>query len=48
VGLSPASILEIDEATGELLDAYQHSTDLNECVHGLLVESSGESAATAA
>ncbi len=38
VGLSPASILEIDEASGELVDAYQHSTNVREAVHGLHVE----------
>lgn len=48
VGLSPASILEIDEASGQLLDAYQHSDDVSDCVHGLLVEPSPEAVALAA
>jgi hypothetical protein len=37
VGVSPAAILEIDERSGALLGAYQHSGDVNECVHGLYV-----------
>ncbi|MBA2253973.1 MAG: hypothetical protein H0W07_02505 [Chloroflexi bacterium] len=38
VGLSPASILEIDEASGRLVDCYGHSRNVNEAVHGLYVE----------
>jgi len=37
VGLSPASILCIDWHSGQLLDAYQYSTDLRVCIHGLAV-----------
>lgn len=37
IGLSPASILCIDLHTGELVDAYQFSHDVNECIHGLAV-----------
>ncbi|MFO8099860.1 MAG: hypothetical protein R6T83_09610 [Salinibacter sp.] len=35
VGVSPASILQIDWATGELVDAYCYSTDVRACIHGL-------------
>lgn len=35
VGLSPAAILQIDYRSEELIDAYQYSTDVNECIHGL-------------
>lgn len=35
VGISPASILQIDERTGELVDAYRYSRDVRECIHGL-------------
>jgi hypothetical protein len=35
VGVSPAAILQIDLATGDLLDAYQYSSDVHVCVHGL-------------
>jgi len=39
VGVSPAAILQIDLATGALVDAYQYSSDVHVCVHGLaLVE----------
>jgi hypothetical protein len=37
VGLSPAAILQIDWTSGELLDAYQYSSDVHVCVHGLEV-----------
>lgn len=37
VGLSPASILHINLRTSELVDAYQFSSDVNECIHGLAV-----------
>ena len=37
VGVSPASILQIDWTTGELVDAYCYSTDVRVCVHGLAV-----------
>ena len=35
VGVSPASILQIDWTTGALVDAYCYSTDVRVCVHGL-------------
>lgn len=35
VGISPASILEIDWQTGRLLGDFTYSTDLKVCVHGL-------------
>lgn len=38
VGLSPAAIIEIDEASGAFVTGYQHSRDVNDCVHGLYVE----------
>lgn len=37
VGVSPAAILQIDWTTGELEDAYQYSSDVHVCVHGLEV-----------
>jgi hypothetical protein len=37
VGFSPAAIVSIDLESGEMLDGYQHSTDVRECVHGLRV-----------
>lgn len=37
VGVSPASILQVDWATGELVDAYCYSTDVRVCIHGLEV-----------
>jgi hypothetical protein len=35
VGISPASILEIDWESGRLVDSFTYSTDLKVCVHGL-------------
>ncbi|MEI6083016.1 MAG: hypothetical protein WCS70_01805 [Verrucomicrobiota bacterium] len=35
VGISPASVLEINYKTGELIDRFTLSTSANECVHGL-------------
>lgn len=37
VGISPASILEIDYRRGELLDFYQYSTEVSDAVHGLAI-----------
>jgi len=37
VGLSPASIICIDCDSGQLLDAFQYSTDPRVCIHGLAV-----------
>lgn len=37
VGVSPAAILQIDWTSGELLDAYQYSSDVHVCIHGLEV-----------
>jgi hypothetical protein len=34
-GISPATILEINWVTGELVDLYQFSDDVQVCVHGL-------------
>lgn len=38
VGISPAAVLELDEDDGRLIDAYSHSTDVQQVVHGLRVE----------
>lgn len=35
VGISPASVLEVDYKAGKLLDMFTLSTSANECVHGL-------------
>jgi hypothetical protein len=35
VGISPASILEVDVDTGEVVDAFQFSKNVHVCVHGL-------------
>ncbi|MCG3150012.1 MAG: hypothetical protein PCFJNLEI_03479 [Verrucomicrobiae bacterium] len=35
VGISPASVLELNYKTGELLDRFTLSTGANECIHGL-------------
>lgn len=35
VGLAPASLLLVDWRTGTLVDAYQHSDDVEVCVHGI-------------
>lgn len=35
VGVSPAAILQINWETETLVDAYQYSTDVEECIHGL-------------
>jgi len=35
VGVSPAAILQINWHSGELVDAYQYSSDVHVCVHGL-------------
>ncbi len=35
VGISPASILEIDTRQDKLLDLYQYTTDVGDAVHGL-------------
>ncbi len=34
-GFSPATIVCIDKASGELVDYYFHSTDMRVCIHGL-------------
>lgn len=35
VGISPASLLEIDFCSGKLIDVFQYSTDVGDAVHGL-------------
>jgi len=35
IGISPATVLEIDYQRGKLLDHFQLSDKVNECVHGL-------------
>ena len=37
-GFSPATIVCVDKASGEVLDYYFHSTDVRVCVHGLTVD----------
>lgn len=37
VGVSPASILQIDYSSGSLVDAYRYSDDMRVCIHGLEV-----------
>ena len=37
VGVSPATILCIDEHQGKLVDAYSYSQDVGVCIHGLRV-----------
>lgn len=37
VGISPAAILQIDEQSGALVDAFWYSRDVHCCVHGLAV-----------
>lgn len=37
IGLSPSAILCINYKTGELIDAYLYSLDVQSCVHGLKV-----------
>jgi hypothetical protein len=37
VGTSPATLLMFDIETGQLVDAYQHSTDVRVAVHGLAI-----------
>ena len=34
-GFSPATIVRIDKASGQLVDYYYHSTDMRDCIHGL-------------
>jgi hypothetical protein len=37
IGVSPAAILQVDVATGALVDAYQYSSNVHACIHGLAV-----------
>lgn len=37
-GFSPATIVRIDKASGELVDTYYHSTDMRMCIHGLTAD----------
>jgi len=37
VGVSPAAVLQVNWKTEELVDAYQYSSDVQECIHGLAV-----------
>ena len=37
IGVSPASILQVDVTTGTLVDAYQYASDVHVCIHGLAV-----------
>lgn len=38
VGIAPASILEIDEESGELGSLFTYSTNVDACIHGLAVD----------
>lgn len=38
VGISPATILQIDRNSGDVVDHFTYSRDVNACVHGLAVE----------
>ena len=35
IGISPATVLEVDFRLGRLLDHFQLSPYVNECIHGL-------------
>jgi len=37
VGVAPAAVLQLNWRTEELVDAYQYSGDVRECIHGLAV-----------
>lgn len=38
VGISPATIVEIDERTGRVVDRFDYAEEVRACVHGLEVE----------
>lgn len=38
VGISPATILKIDLASGQVVDHFTYSRDVNACIHGLCVD----------
>jgi hypothetical protein len=37
VGISPATVLCIDWRSGELIDMFSYSMDVDVCIHGLAV-----------
>jgi hypothetical protein len=37
IGISPASVLQVNVTTGALVDAYQYSSNVHVCIHGLAV-----------
>jgi hypothetical protein len=41
-GFSPATIVRIDKSSGELVDAFFHSTDMRVCIHGLTADDQAE------
>lgn len=43
VGVSPATILEIDLKTGKLVDFFNYSRNINCCIHGIACEAAVES-----
>lgn len=45
VGISPASLLDIDFQNGTLLDFYQYSSDVGDAVHGLVCMNNNEKVA---
>ncbi len=43
IGLSPATVLKLDVATGELVDLFTYSHNLAYCVHGIAVQNGSQS-----
>lgn len=39
VGISPAAVLCLDWTTGQMIDAYQYSTEIRDAIHGLCITS---------
>jgi hypothetical protein len=37
IGVSPASILQVNVTTGALVDTYQYSSNVHACIYGLAV-----------
>ncbi|MFB6248429.1 MAG: hypothetical protein ABEL97_07660 [Salinibacter sp.] len=48
VGISPAAILQVDPQSGNLVDAYQYSSNIHVCIHGLDAVPPSESSGAAA
>ena len=43
IGLSPATIMQIDLESGKLEDSFQYSSDVRVCVHGLAIDTASTS-----